>query len=127
MSLRFRLLITLVPLFIAGLVAADVGTHAALQSYLLSRLDDQLVSNHPDVERALIQGGTGGPGGPPVSTSLPTGTYAELLNPSGTVVVTGRVGFGPQGAPTADPHPVIPSGLRPGTAESPVFMTVNGT
>ena len=35
MSLQLRLLITLVPLFIAGLVAADVGTHAALQSYLL--------------------------------------------------------------------------------------------
>jgi two-component system OmpR family sensor kinase len=131
MSLRLRLLITLVPLFIAGLVAADVGTHAALQSYLLSRLDDQLVSGHPSVEEALERSSAGaaqgGPGPPPVSTSLPTGTYAELVSPSGTVLVTGRVGFGPQNAPTTDPHPVLPSSLHPGTAESPAYITVNGT
>ncbi|TMC51296.1 MAG: HAMP domain-containing histidine kinase [Chloroflexi bacterium] len=131
MSLQLRLLITLVPLFIAGLVAADVGTHAALQSYLLSRLDDQLLSGHPAVEEALERGsaggGPGGPGGQPVSTSLPTGTYGELLTTDGAVVNSGVVGFGPQGAPSSTTHPVLPSSLHPGTAESPVYITVNGT
>src|SRR4029077_758289 len=46
MSLRLRLLITLAPLFILGLVAADVGTYLSLQSFLVSRVDDQLTAGH---------------------------------------------------------------------------------
>ena len=33
MSLRLRLLLTLAPLFVLGLIAADVGTYTALQNF----------------------------------------------------------------------------------------------
>jgi hypothetical protein len=49
MSLRLRLLLTLAPLFILGLAAADFGTYAALQSSLLQGVDKQLVAIEPGV------------------------------------------------------------------------------
>ena len=39
MSLRLRLLLTLAPLFIIGLAAADIGTYAAVQSSLVQSVD----------------------------------------------------------------------------------------
>ncbi|MEO8898756.1 MAG: hypothetical protein ABI352_10280 [Candidatus Dormibacter sp.] len=47
MSLRRRLLLTLAPLFIAGLIAVDVATFLSLQSYLVSKADAQLLAVHP--------------------------------------------------------------------------------
>ena len=44
MSLRLRLLLTLAPLFILGLAAADVGTYVALQTSLLQNVDNELVA-----------------------------------------------------------------------------------
>ena len=46
MPLRLRLLLTLVPLFVVGLAAADIGTYAALQSSEFSRVDQQIIDAH---------------------------------------------------------------------------------
>ena len=54
MSLRRRLLLTLAPLFIAGLVAVDIATYVSLQSFLVDNLDHQVFSIHAAVETALI-------------------------------------------------------------------------
>ena len=64
MSLRLRLLLTLAPLFILGLAAADVGTYAALQSSLLQGVDKQLLVIEPGVQNVLQSINQGG-GGPP--------------------------------------------------------------
>ena len=63
MSLRLRLLLTLAPLFIIGLAAADIGTYAAVQSSLLQGVDQQLVSIEPGVTDVLLHPGDQGPGG----------------------------------------------------------------
>ena len=72
MSLRLRLLLTLAPLFILGLAAADVGTYVALQTSLLQNVDNELVAIHDGAENALGHaappGFDGGPGG---SSQLP--------------------------------------------------------
>ncbi|MCA1842511.1 MAG: HAMP domain-containing histidine kinase [Actinobacteria bacterium] len=128
MSLRLRLLVTLVPLFVAGLVAADVGTYASLQSFLLSRVDEQLVSGHPSIEASLLRASGGdGPsrgdrGGPGPSTSFPSGTYGELRSSSQMVLVSETFGF------EVDPatHPLLPAALTPGTESSPALLTVGG-
>src|ERR1035441_2056638 len=92
MSLRLRLLLTLAPLFIFGLAAADVGTYAALQSSLLQGVDQQLAIIQPGVQNVLqhaqLPGGDGGPpenGGPPSNQeyAFPVGTYGEILDSSG--------------------------------------------
>ena len=84
MSLRLRLLLTLAPLFILGLAAADVGTYVALQSSLLQNVDNELVAIHDAAENAL--GHTGPPGfdgGPGANSQLPPGTFGELVDASG--------------------------------------------
>ena len=111
MSLRLRLLLALVPLFILGLVVANVGTYKALQSSLLSRVDDQLVSSHRTVEDALVRGFGGGPGG----ASTAPGTYGELRNPAGSAVLRQAFQRDFGGALDTSTHPVLPSTMPPGT------------
>ena len=53
MPLRLRLLLTLVPLFVVGLAAADIGTYAALQSSELARVDQEVIAAHQSVQRVL--------------------------------------------------------------------------
>jgi hypothetical protein len=55
-SLRGRLLIGVISLVVVGLLIADIATYTALQSSLISQLDDQVKSGH----NAAISG-LGGP------------------------------------------------------------------
>src|SRR5579884_2905752 len=94
MSLRARLLLAILSLAAAGLVVADVVTYTLLNSFLTTRLDQQLVSAIDPTARFLANGGPsqdtnggrgrgpdgGGPGpngGPSPGTP---GTYAALIN-----------------------------------------------
>jgi two-component system OmpR family sensor kinase len=125
-SLRLRLLIALAPLFVVGLAAADAGTYAALQSFLVSRVDDGLRSG---VSALLGQSGGGGGeghGGPPgpalqVEIQVPLRTYEELRGPDGKVL-TAQTVVGP-----TDSTPRLPARLAAGTAQSPRLFTVPGS
>jgi two-component system OmpR family sensor kinase len=101
MTLRLRLLLVLVGIVAAGLVVADVVTYNQLGSFLYSRTDQQLSDSAPSVYTGLIRclgpGGPGG-GGPEAcaqyfhfgaGSTLPAGTYVELLDPAGNPLVTG--------------------------------------
>ncbi len=134
MSLRLRLLITLCPLFVVALLVADGGTYVALRSFLLSRIDGQLLDGHVSVEQLLeARAGLGvghgpgdhGPGGPdgvgPVP--LPPGAYAELRSPSGQVL--GSYTSYPPGSADTTAGPVLPATLTP--PPSPRLLTVPGS
>src|SRR5712691_2567259 len=84
LSLRARLLAGLVTLVLSGLLVADVATYEALQSFLCSRLNQQLIAAQLPSADYLVHGGDGH--GPDMRTSaaLPPGSYAELLAPDGT-------------------------------------------
>ncbi|HYB80545.1 MAG TPA: hypothetical protein VED43_02600, partial [Mycobacterium sp.] len=56
MSLRARLLAGLLGLSLAGLVAVGGGTYLALRSFLLDRVDQQLVTAQRLVNAALASG-----------------------------------------------------------------------
>ncbi|HEY7666741.1 MAG TPA: HAMP domain-containing sensor histidine kinase [Actinomycetota bacterium] len=86
MSLRTRLLITLLLLTGAGLAVADVATVGALRSFLLDRVDQQLVTARQPAAIALSTDAGGGPGGPPGGVFIPPGTYAEFRDAEGDVV-----------------------------------------
>lgn len=120
MSLRARLLLALLPLFVVGLVAADGGTYAALQSFLTSRVDAQLREAARPLEARL----QGRPGGQLRGGNLPIGTYAALVDPSGRVLATQSVrpGFG-QSTLAA---PRLPSPLPP-TGAHAVEVTLPGS
>ena len=120
MSLRLRLLLTLAPLFILGLAAADIGTYAALQSSLLQNVDSQLVAIDGGAENALEQSRPGpfeGGG----NGQLPPGTYGEFVNASGPVSGGGLYGGYVQ---TTQSHPVLPSTIYD---DANATLTVSGT
>src|SRR6202163_4508671 len=127
MSLRLRLLLTLAPLFILGLAAADVGTYAALQASLLQGVDKQLVAINNGVMNVLQhpggqgQGPPGGDGGIAQEFAFPAGTYGEIVNASGPL--TGGALYGGYVAITSS-HPLFPSGIYKDTNET---LTVPGT
>ncbi|HVC04383.1 MAG TPA: HAMP domain-containing sensor histidine kinase [Candidatus Acidoferrales bacterium] len=112
MSLRLRLLLTLAPLFIIGLAAADAGTYAAVQNTLLQGVDQQLVSIQPGVTNVLINNflghGQQGPGeGFGQGDAIPAGTYGALIDAASSKVLVGGYLFGP-GLATSTSHPVFP-------------------
>ncbi len=130
MSLRLKLLLTLVPLFVVGLVAVDVGTYGALQSYLLSRTDQQVLAAHQSVGDYLTGHDShdgGGGGGPSSSGSgpapFPQNTYGQLRSSAGTVIKEQTFGFGTNN----NAKPVLSANLKPGTHQSPNLLTVSGT
>ena len=139
MSLRNRLLMALLPLFVVALVVADAGTYVALRSFLFSRVDQQLVDGHVGVENRLAQqvglpqGGPGGPGGPdgggpggPGFINLSPGTYGELVSPSGAVVSTYIVAGSDESHTTATAHPVLPGKLPSVEPQQYRLFTVPG-
>ncbi len=115
MSLRLRLVLGLVALLVLGLGAFGVATYSLYAPSQYQHLDDQLRTSLPYASSQLYTlagihaqppgggpggsdggsggdpddmgagGGDNGPGGPAPATTLPPGTFSELLNPSGSV------------------------------------------
>jgi two-component system, OmpR family, sensor kinase len=126
MSLRLRLLLTLAPLFIIGLAAADAGTYAAVQTSLLQNVDLQLVDIQQGVVNVLEHSGDQGPGGPGggfgQEFAFPAGTYGEIVYSNGAVAVGGYLYGGM--VTTSSSHPLFPTGIAKDSGRA---MTVRGT
>jgi two-component system OmpR family sensor kinase len=117
LTLRARLILTVAALAAAGLVVAMGVTYVSLRSFLVERVDDQLLGARVPVAMALavpgdlsqlprppMDGGGGGGGGP---TMVPPGTYGELRDGSGTVLDTMVFAYGE----TAPRPPDLPADL----------------
>jgi two-component system OmpR family sensor kinase len=109
-SLRARLLITTMGLVAAGLLVANLATYRFLSSFLLDRVDEQLVQAGPFAVRALFpeEDFSGLERIPDVS--LPPGTYADFRDRSGNVRRWTFFGF------QQLPRPELPGAL-PGSGE----------
>jgi two-component system OmpR family sensor kinase len=123
MSLRARLLLALVVLLAIGLSLGAVGTHFALRSYLMGRLDQQVRDAHPVMEQTLLRGtsyedddhraaGTGstGPGDADdrnlrFGSSYLVGTYGALYSSAGRLLLESSPG--PAGAHTPTERPAV--------------------
>ena len=114
MSLRARLLLVTVVLVAVGLTAANLATFHFVQTFLLDRVDEQLVSSVGQAARGLGMGPFGG--GPP-EVSLPPGIYAEARDASGQVVAGPKsFGYGPQ------PVPLLPDELPTSELTGPLTI-----
>ncbi|MFN8234306.1 MAG: HAMP domain-containing sensor histidine kinase [Actinomycetota bacterium] len=111
MSLRARLLITLLVLTAAGLAAADLATFGALRSFLLDRVDQQLIVARQPAALALAHGQEPGFGRGPGGLLFPPGTYAAFLDAGGAVVNAVTWSYED---PVADPGLDLPE-LLPGS------------
>jgi len=122
-TLRVRLTVALVALVAAGLVVSDVATYTALRSYLVKRVDQQLLSSSRQVLFALSSPETPGPGpgpgdGDPI---LPSGTFGVILDSSGAQV--GQPVVFNYGGDVLPP-PVLPATIHRGTLREPSLFTV---
>jgi two-component system OmpR family sensor kinase len=84
MSLRSRLMLVVVGLAAVGLLATDVLTYRALRSFLIDRVDHQLVAAQKPVAQQLL--GTGRRTEPLSDAIIPDGTYAAILDLDGRVL-----------------------------------------
>jgi len=110
-SLRARLLITLLVLTAAGLAAADLATFGALRSFLLDRVDQQLIVARQPAALALAHGQEPGFARGPGGLLFPPGTYAAFLDAGGAVVNAVTWSYED---PVADPGLDLPE-LLPGS------------
>jgi two-component system, OmpR family, sensor kinase len=121
MSLRARLVATLLALSAAALLVLGAITYASQRSFENDRVDDQTRAAAPAVERALAEkagvepsfgpgGGGGDEGhGPGPEQNLPPGTYGQWRDASGrTTSVALTYGQG------SLPPPDLPADLHPG-------------
>lgn len=123
MTLRVRLTVALVVLVAVGLVVSDVATYTALRSYLVRRVDQQLLTSSHQVLFALSSSETPGPGprpgdGDPI---LPSGTFGVIVDSSGAQVGQPVV-FNYGG--DALPPPILPTTIHRGTLREPSLFTV---
>src|ERR1700687_6062521 len=112
MSHRLRLLLTLAPLFILGLAAADAGTYVAVQTSLLQSVDQQLVDIQPGVTNVIEHSGDQGPGpggGSGQEFAFPPGTYGEIVYSNGAVAAGGLLYGGSVAASSS--HPLFPADI----------------
>ena len=107
MSLRTRLTIVAVALVAIGLVATELLTYHYLSRFLLQRVDEQLVTVQPQAQFTLTHIGEGPGGGISADPSIPSGSYAQFVDPSGDVVRAAPLGYAPEGVTPA----VVPAHL----------------
>jgi two-component system OmpR family sensor kinase len=130
-SLRGRLLIGVIALVVLGLLVSDVATYAALQSSLISRINEQLTSQatvstaQTVLSRAVSTGHCEGPGPGGVSGDYPSGTVTELIDSSGNIVAA--CGF-LLASSNSSARPVLPKTLPNAGMDKPSApITVPGT
>ena len=123
MTLRTRLLLVVVGIVLVGLLVSGVVTYKSLQSFLLTRLDQQLENAPSQAARVLSRCS------PPAFTSgtyvchsdslpsVPTGTFGEL-RVAGEPTVSGWF-LGSSQSP-----PSLPADMPVSTQQSPSIFTV---
>ena len=109
MTLRRRLVATMVVVVAVGLVAVDVSTLASLRSFLFGRVDSQLATASQQVASLVARGQDRGR---PVTLSevqqrVSPDVYVEILGPTGAPLLVR-----PSGSRlSADPAPILPRPL----------------
>jgi two-component system OmpR family sensor kinase len=123
-SLRTRVLAATLVLVTIGLAGAGVATYGFLRSFLLHRLDQQLVAAEFPAGHALFDRmDFGGPDQNPTASVIPPGTYAAFYGPAGRRVTQRTLGY-PSGG--ALPTPKLPDGLsRPAEGSGPLLFTTD--
>lgn len=91
MSLRTRLLLGLLGLVSVGLIASNLLTYRFLQSFLMDRLDEQVLAAVDPVASRLSVGELRSP--PLSRTAVPGGTYGAVVDPEGEVLLSRPFGY----------------------------------
>lgn len=129
-SLRVRLVLTMVVMIAVALVISGIATRAALQSFLMTRVDRELqdarYSAAPYLLHAAGQDGFegGGPGGP--ALQLPAGSYTALYAADGRTLLTAGYVELPGTTPPSG-HPRLSLPLPNAGPDQPTFSIASDT
>ena len=109
MSLRVRLLSGVLAMTAVGLVAAGGGTYLALRSFLLDRVDQQLMATRAAVGRGLRQSRTSTIDTTTLDQLAPPVAFVEVRDAAGRVVAV----HVPSSLSGSSPAPRLPAALHP--------------
>ncbi len=112
MSLRVRLLSGVLAVTAVGLVAAGGGTYLALRSFLLDRVDQQLMAARAAVGRGLRQSRAGTIDTTTLDRIAPPIAFAEVRDAAGRIVAL----HVPSSLNGSSPEPRLPAVLHPPSA-----------
>lgn len=126
MSLRTRLLLTILALVAAGFVVAGAATYLSLRSFLLERVDQQLRDARVPVARTLASGLSGelpfGSPGERPAPNLPPGTYGQVRDAGGAILNTLSFSYSDD-----EPAPLLPDTLPSGDATGESIFSAGST
>jgi two-component system OmpR family sensor kinase len=88
LSLRVRLLVITLAALLLGIAAIDLVTVTALDSFLVSRVDNQLAQDIPLATRALLLRGVGVSNYSTNLMSLPPGTFGIFVFDNGSTITS---------------------------------------
>jgi two-component system OmpR family sensor kinase len=109
MSLRARLLTGVLVMTAVGLVAAGGGTYLALRSFLLDRVDQQLMAARASVGRGLRQSSSRSIDTTTLDRVAPPIAFVEVRDAAGRVVALHM----PSSLGGSSPAPRLPAALHP--------------
>jgi two-component system, OmpR family, sensor kinase len=109
MSLRGRLLAGVLVMTAVGLLAAGGGTYLALRSFLLDRVDQQLMAARASVGRGLRQSSTSAIDTTTLDRVAPPIAFVEVRDADGRVVAV----HSPSSLGGSSPAPRLPAALHP--------------
>jgi two-component system, OmpR family, sensor kinase len=112
MSLRGRLLAGVLVMTAVGLLAAGGGTYLALRSFLLNRVDQQLMAARASVGRGLRQSSTGTIDTTTLDRVAPPIAFVEVRDAAGRVVAVHT----PSSLEGSSPAPRLPAAMHPPAA-----------
>ena len=112
MSLRSRLLGGVLVITTVALLAAGGGTYVALRSFLLDRVEQQLMAARAAVGRGLRQSGGRALSTTTLNQVAPPVVFVEIRDPTGRVVAI----HGSSSLSGSAPDPRLPAVLRPPAA-----------
>src|SRR6266446_7464417 len=122
-SLLGRLLIGVISLVVIGVLISDVVTYEAMQSSLISRINQQLQARSTVNTATAVLSDPDCRPGPATTTDFPSQTLTELLASDGSVVKACRVGLSNSTA-----APVLPKSINNAGVDKPSTpYTVGGT
>lgn len=121
LSLKARLLLSVIGLVTVALVVAGIATYTALEQVMTGQLDDSLRSARHSSFQFWRDYNSGRFGPPP---GVPGGSYLALYTPSGQPVGTALAIELPNGHTGA---PVLPRRFPAATEQEPVLLSVPGT
>jgi two-component system, OmpR family, sensor kinase len=136
LSLKARLVLGVLVLATVGLAAADIATYTSLKSFLITRVDNTLETDHQAFDRFDRRPrhgpgpGPGGGGGPqPVNGQGPSDLFVQYRTADGASVIRTRGVFNPDGNEVAPklPDTISMAGAKVEGNDQVRYFTVGST